>query len=302
MSGEEKFGDMVDSMGEGITYLGHKSLNRATMNEQLTATLSDELINRDALEIKTPYVPGKIKSPDDNFYFDIVVNPDLECEAMVTPMYKLDVGSVDAITKLGDEGIVKLIPGRIGLIQFKSSEQFRSGIMAHEAVHCATAYMRIFEEECLKLDPEDCDDNEERLAWLIGWFTARITNYYYEFIAPTSEDGSVTEIDLNHLKIGDSITLASRVYEIRWVEKCYNNGTQVTGRCHPHERWIELGMDLPWDEIFHTFWYEIEHLINHLIGLHDGPEVNVNDEQLLEAKEHYQVQALKQVIGWQIGE
>jgi len=221
---------------------------------------------------------------------------------MVTPMYKLDVGSVDAITKLGNEGIGKLIPGRIGLIQFKSSEQFRSGIMAHEAVHCATIYMRLLEKEQLKLSTDNIDDNEERLAWLIGWFTARITNYYYEFIAPLSEDESVTEIDLNHLKIGDSITLASKVYEIRWVEKSYENGVQVTGQAQPHERWIELGMDLPWDEIFHTLWHEIEHIINHLIGLHNGPPVNINDDQVLEAKEHYQVQALKQVIEWQIGE
>lgn len=250
------------------------------------------LEDREGRVIVSDYPPGRINTPDDDFYFNIVVNGDLEdADAMVSPMYRLDVGSSD---------VIKVIPGSIGLIQFKDKECFTSGVIAHEAVHCATAYMRIFEEECLKLDPEDCDDNEERLAWLIGWFTARITNYYYEFIAPKSED--ITEIDLNHLKIGDSITLASRVYEIRWVEKCYNNGTQVTGRCHPHERWIELGMDLPWDEIFHTFWHEIEHLINHLIGLHDGPEVNVNDEQLLEAKEHYQVQALKQVIGWQIGE
>jgi len=52
-------------------------------------------------------------------------------------------------------------------------------------MHCATAYMRIFEEDKLVLGDE-CDDNEERLAWLVGWFCKEITNYYYDVICKSN--------------------------------------------------------------------------------------------------------------------
>jgi len=238
---------------------------------------------------------GIIKTPDEKYYFTITINPNLReeenADAMVSPIYKLDVGSSE---------VIKVVPGRIGHIQFKDETCFTSGVIAHEATHCATNYMRLFEPDKFKLDEESCDDNEERLAWLIGWFTKELANYFYEKITPKPE-GIIEEIDPDNLKIGNVLVLASRKYEIRWVEKCYNKGVQVAARNHPMERWIEIGMDLPPDEVFHCFWHEVEHLINHLIGLRNGPPVSVDDEQLLEAKEHYQVQALKQVIEWQFG-
>jgi hypothetical protein len=107
------------------------------------------------------------------------------------------------------------------------------------------------------------------------------------------------KIDVNNLKIGDSITLASRKYKIIFDPKIYYDGAQQAGLNHPMERWIRLGTDLPPDEIFHTLWHEIEHLINHLIGLRKGPDVEIDSEAVVEAKEHYQVQAIKQIIEWQ---
>lgn len=77
--------------------------------------------------------------------------------------------------------------GSIGLVQFRDDDNFRAGIIGHEAVHCATTYMRLFEKDKLLLSDE-IDENEERLAWVIGWFTKEITNFYYDIVNPIEDD------------------------------------------------------------------------------------------------------------------
>lgn len=114
----------------------------------------------------------KISTPNKGYYFNIGVNPNLEdADAMVSPCYKLNLDTM------------KPKPGFIGQIYFKDKSCFTSGVIAHEALHCATAYLRIFEPEKVQLNVEDCDKNEERLAWLTGWFAKEITNYYYDKVA-----------------------------------------------------------------------------------------------------------------------
>jgi hypothetical protein len=131
---------------------------------------------------------GKIETPDPDYYFDINVVEMVECHvdrasypttlAMVSPNY----------TIMEDDKIQK---GSIGLIQFRDDDNFRSGIISHEAAHCALAFIRIFESKILSLDPVDCDDNEERLAWLIGWFTKEISNFYYDVVKPLEREGTM---------------------------------------------------------------------------------------------------------------
>ena len=114
----------------------------------------------------------KIPTPNPEFYYELAINPELDAEGMVTPQYKLDVGSKETVF---------VIPGKIGLIQFKSKDKFRAGIMSHEALHCATSYLRLFDENKLKLSDE-IDDNEEELAYLVGWFTSELTQFYYSVL------------------------------------------------------------------------------------------------------------------------
>jgi hypothetical protein len=128
---------------------------------------------------------GRIETPDPDYYFDINVVEMVEDQvdgtshpltlAMVSPTHRIN---------LDDNSIVK---GSIGLIQFRDDDNFRAGIIGHEAVHCALDYIRNFEEEYFELDIEGCDDNEERLAWLVGWFTKEITNFYYDIVRPLED-------------------------------------------------------------------------------------------------------------------
>lgn len=127
---------------------------------------------------------GRIETPNPDYYFDINVVEMIEDHvdktshpstlAMVSPSHVI----------IEDDQIQK---GSIGLIQFRDDDNFRAGIISHVAVHCALNYIRVFEPENFKLNIEDCDDNEERLAWLIGWFTKEITNFYYDEICEDSK-------------------------------------------------------------------------------------------------------------------
>lgn len=118
------------------------------------------------------FPPNQDFTPNHDYFFEIKVNPDLDSTAMVSPIYTITEN-------------LKVKKGSIGLIQFQTEDDFRSGVICHEAVHCATAYMRLFEEDKLFLDDE-CDDNEERLAYLVGWFGKEITNYYYDVVCKSN--------------------------------------------------------------------------------------------------------------------
>lgn len=126
---------------------------------------------------------SKIWCPDNEHFFIITVgsNPQLpfiefenDTLAQVSPCYTLDYETN------------KPKPGRIGEIIFRSGDDFRAGIMAHEAVHCATSYCRLFEPENLKLT-DHIEEIEERFAWLVGWFSKEITNFYWDMVEPNED-------------------------------------------------------------------------------------------------------------------
>ncbi|MEN6552837.1 MAG: hypothetical protein ABFC34_08115 [Methanobacterium sp.] len=99
---------------------------------------------------------SKVWCPDGEHFFIITVGsepqlPFIEFEndtlAQVSPCYILDYETN------------KPKPGRIGEIIFRSEDDFRAGIMSHEAVHCATSYCRLFEPESLEIS-ENGEVNE----------------------------------------------------------------------------------------------------------------------------------------------
>lgn len=108
----------------------------------------------------------QIPCKDSTFFFDLFVVKSLQdCDAKVSPEYQIDPATGN------------LLPGKIGNIYFKQ-DSFRSGVITHESVHMALAYLRIVES--LPVLGDECDDNEEIIADHIGWFAARLGELFWE--------------------------------------------------------------------------------------------------------------------------
>ena len=102
------------------------------------------------------------KDPD--YYFVLHVVTDLiDCKAKVCPKYVIDI----------DTGKPK--HGIIGDVYFKP-DSFKSGIIAHESLHMALTFIRIYKTPELS---DDCDEDEEEIAMHTGWFAARLSEIYW---------------------------------------------------------------------------------------------------------------------------
>jgi hypothetical protein len=114
-------------------------------------------------------IRSKIYLPNtEQYWFVIKVTDNLiDCKAVVETNYRLD--PLDGSIHTGSIGVVKFKP-----------DSFTVGVISHEALHMALSMMRTFDES-YELD-EVCDDVEERIAWLTGYFAAKITNFYYDHV------------------------------------------------------------------------------------------------------------------------
>lgn len=114
-----------------------------------------------------------LKCPDEQYYFEFYVNPDLEdCEAIVQPRYKV----------WGDASGITLMPGRIGFVCFKGMDALRMGIISHEAVHCASTYMRVVMGYDRIVFKDEIDDYEEDFADLVYHFAKEMGVLYYDLL------------------------------------------------------------------------------------------------------------------------
>lgn len=117
---------------------------------------------------------SKILCPNKKYWFDVEVSPLKDALAQVSPIYTLKPPGYD----------VK--PGSIGIIKFHDADCFSAEILSHEAVHCATTYIRLFETEKFENDKfsliDEINDNEECLAYHVGYFAQQLTDYFYKYI------------------------------------------------------------------------------------------------------------------------
>ncbi len=118
-------------------------------------------------------IRNKIYLPNtDQYWFVIKVTDNLVgCEAVVETNYRID--TLDGSIHTGSIGVVKFKP-----------ESFKVGIISHESFHMALSMMRTM-GETYELG-EICDDAEERIAWLTGYFATKLTTFYYEHIEQKS--------------------------------------------------------------------------------------------------------------------
>lgn len=101
---------------------------------------------------------GRIYTPNKDYYAHlIIINPVLQGDTLA------QVGSLFFEFRRPNSEERSY---RCYIFQVRGRVQSRD--TSHEGVHCATNYMRLFEKDKLKLN-DDCDDNEERLAWLVGF-------------------------------------------------------------------------------------------------------------------------------------
>ncbi len=71
------------------------------------------------------------------------------------------------------EGPHEYVSPRLGLVLF-CLDRLNAGVIAHEAVHMATTYIRA-QGRCLRLGKENCN-KEERIAYAAGCCTNQIFN------------------------------------------------------------------------------------------------------------------------------
>lgn len=123
------------------------------------------------------YIPNVDKpaegTPNENHFFIIKINPELDAIARVSPIFKCDYDNDDNMIVTSEF---------IGYIEFKDEDNFRAGYIAHEALHCATTFIRLFGSHSLELNPEDIDDDEEYFANIVEYFAREITNYYWDIV------------------------------------------------------------------------------------------------------------------------
>lgn len=111
-----------------------------------------------------------IHCPNSDCYFQLCVDPNLDCDACVSPEYIIDPYT----------GKVKI--GRIGWIRFKSIYIMTSGVIAHESVHMAATYVRVMlYDKNLDLGME-IGRTEEKFAYLVGHFASEISKVYYNLV------------------------------------------------------------------------------------------------------------------------
>lgn len=108
----------------------------------------------------------KIPCKDDRFFFHLYIVDSLEgCSAKVSPYHKINPTTGEAI------------PGCCGDVYFVKTA-FRTGIIAHESLHMALAYLRTIDDPICPSDT--CDDTEESIALHTGWFAARLGEIYWK--------------------------------------------------------------------------------------------------------------------------
>jgi len=110
---------------------------------------------------------GIVYCPNNEYYFGVYIDPELECDAKVSPACYLDLNTRRAK------------PGSIGIIFFRNVDCMKCGVIAHEAIHLATTYIRSVTKDKVVLGP-DIDAQEEILADYVGWFAARLGELYWE--------------------------------------------------------------------------------------------------------------------------
>lgn len=109
---------------------------------------------------------GKIPCPDENYEFRMYINEKACNDVMLLPVYVMNTE-----TRRPE-------PGLIGKLIFKNKDCIRTGVIAHEATHMATTYIRTVTHEKLIFGPE-IDDAEEKIAYYVGWFAARIGEIFW---------------------------------------------------------------------------------------------------------------------------
>ncbi len=87
---------------------------------------------------------------------------------MLLPVYIMDTSRKPGVRSLGS----------IGKLVFKNKDCIRTGVIAHEATHMATTYIRTVTHEKLIFGPE-IDDAEEKIAYYVGWFAVRIGEIFW---------------------------------------------------------------------------------------------------------------------------